>query len=222
MTAETTKPSDQLPPAFKAPRPLTKRGEANLRKRLSRWMHRSSWRLWEACDIVWNVYPATLIREFYFFPSVQSDILREEWAERAIVAGVLPVIERTSPLKQSPVRPVDFCRWVATQTHMIGEDRAAIFTEFAAAAPAPLSDADRRAVFDSGYSTPEFDAAIAAINRFWLDYEPGSDGPLSKVVIDWLETERRLDTTAATRVDRLIRHPKAKAGGRKAVIQKAT
>ena len=104
---------------------------------------------------------------------------------------------------------------------MGGEGRAAIFGSMippAAEVSAP-HDA-RRMVMESGYSTPELNAAFEAIVEFWLPVLDGAPYPNYKAVRSWLADRHGLEDTAAARVDRLIRLEDAKSGGRKAVTQK--
>jgi len=140
MSDITTTPRAELPPAFRKPPLLTQRGKAHRERRLRRWIVRGSWRIWEACDITWNVFPLRGIRGLNYFGSIRSDWLCNERAERDVIAGVLPLVKNEKPFRNSWIRPIDFCTWVATKTHFVGEDRAAIFADFASRSAKPLTE----------------------------------------------------------------------------------
>lgn len=119
------------------------------------------------------------------------------------------------------VRPIAFCRWAATMGDCIGHDRAAIFAALIREESPAQMPSVRRRVLENGYSTPELDAALAAIAEFWLPVqENGGSPPNNKVVLHWLMTKHGMNLNAAKRIDVLIRPPSAKPGGRKRITQK--
>ena len=193
---------------------------AAIEDRLARWLRRDMWRIREGCDLAWHILPVRVLRQFYLSRIVESENLCE-WAERAVEAEVLPAKKVKGPPSEWWVRPVDFCRWVSVQDQLIGKGRAAIFQRAIPCDAATVTARQRARVLDSGFSTPEFDAAIEAIAKFWLPLKEGDEPINYKIVIDWLMTERHLSKNAAQRVDTLIRPPDAKTGGRKRTPQKA-
>lgn len=79
-----------------------------------------------------------------------------------------------------------------------------------------VSEAHRK-VLESGYTTPELEAAYAAVAQFWLKFDKRtpSDRPTSKQVCAWLTKNygSQVSSSAIAAIDRLIRHPDAKDGG---------
>ena len=200
--------------------PLTDKRKEAMRVRVERWMRRDTWQLWEACDLAYHIIPDRLIRWFYFIAGMDSDFLRGV-AVRAVQAGALKVGNPEAPEEQWWVLPLDFARWAARRPDWIGTDRAEVFRTFVPAElPGNAAYLTRKRVLESSYSAPEFEAVLAAIEKFWLPALEGGETPYSKTIIDWLDKTYGFDDKALKRIDTLIRTEEAKSGGRRPSPQK--
>lgn len=66
------------------------------------------------------------------------------------------------------------------------------------------------------YRTPEIDALLAVVEHFWINFnsaDPGS-APTQLEVVDFIQKlDPSMSDNQAMQIDRITRHPKARAGG---------
>lgn len=199
-----------------APPELRPQTAQAMKERINRWKDRPLWALSEACDLTFHVLPVPVIRLFKWGASTDSDLLCEQ-ARRAVLAEILSCKDTQGRFQDWWVRPSDFGLWVQTQKRWLGIERIQVFAElFPPDASSDELSIARRRVLESSYQTPEFDAAILAIAKFWLPViEEGAEAPNNKQIKGWLQDERGFEGAALTRIDTLIRPESAKRGGGK-------
>jgi hypothetical protein len=87
----------------------------------------------------------------------------------------------------------------------------------APAAEDPVLDSEgspqSRADLVSSYRTPLMVAMFAAIDKFWIDYDPKRPPTKKHDVLPWLHENYEISASMAKAIDTMIRHPDRKAGG---------
>lgn len=193
---------------------ISNRHREQLASRIHSWKRRDAWTLREACDIAFGLIPIWIVHQLH--PRATEAGVLMDHAIRAGRVGNLTIGNPGQPEHKWWVTPRDFGLWAAGRPDLVGQDRARIFAlSFPTQAAVAAQASSRRKVLESDYSTPELDALLAAIEKFWLAHQPGDAPPNHKLIETWLQEHFGLSETAAKRIDTVIRSVDAKRGGPK-------
>lgn len=134
--------------------------------RIRRWKKRDVWKLREACDLSFGFIPHWLFRIFNLNDADADDLF--DYAVRAVMKNNLKVRNRSEAPREWWVDQEEIGQWLGSRADLIGQVRAEIFrTQY----PSPGIDARkeiRKRILESSYTSPEFEAALAAIAEFWI------------------------------------------------------
>lgn len=191
--------------------PISERARESSITRVRSWRRHDIWTLREACNVTFGHIPIPFLRGLLvpLWPYLADADNFLDYAKRAVLAGNLKTRTRSrfGFWTTVYVDPAEFCQWAAGRPDLIGAERAEVLEHFFPSSARKTPDELRRRVLGSDFSTPQFDAALAAIDQFWLQKPARDDAkpPTVAEIKSWLTENTDISPTAAERVARVIR-----------------